>query len=58
MTTTRSYRTAMPIDVAASELRACAGSQLDPAVVDAVLASVAAREPARLDAPPRELATA
>ena len=38
MTTDRSYRSAMPQDVALAELRGCAGSQFDPAVVDAILA--------------------
>jgi putative nucleotidyltransferase with HDIG domain len=42
MTTTRSYRRALPAHVAAHELRECAGSQFDPAVVDAVLAILAA----------------
>jgi putative nucleotidyltransferase with HDIG domain len=37
MTTTRSYRTAMPRAAAIAELRACAGSQFDPRVVDALL---------------------
>jgi putative nucleotidyltransferase with HDIG domain len=37
MTTTRSYRTAMPVADAAAELERCAGSQFDPAVVSAVL---------------------
>lgn len=33
MTTTRSYRRAMSTDAAVAELRACAGTQFDPAVV-------------------------
>ncbi len=37
MTTTRSYRAAMPEEAAAHELRAHAGSQFDPAVVATVL---------------------
>jgi HD-GYP domain-containing protein (c-di-GMP phosphodiesterase class II) len=37
MTTTRSYRKAMSIDVAVAELTANAGTQFDPAVVAAVL---------------------
>jgi HD-GYP domain-containing protein (c-di-GMP phosphodiesterase class II) len=37
MTTTRSYRAALSPDVAAQELRDCAGSQFDATVVDAVL---------------------
>jgi HD-GYP domain-containing protein (c-di-GMP phosphodiesterase class II) len=40
MTTTRSYRAAMPAAAAAAELRACAGTQFDPRVVDAVLGLV------------------
>jgi HD domain len=38
MTTTRPYREAMPAAAAVAELRACAGSQFDPAVVEALLA--------------------
>ncbi|HSK49002.1 MAG TPA: HD domain-containing phosphohydrolase, partial [Solirubrobacterales bacterium] len=34
MTTTRSYRKAMPTAVALTELRACAGTQFDPRVVE------------------------
>ena len=40
MTTTRSYRQAMPPAAAIAELRACAGSQLDPTVVDVLIACV------------------
>jgi HD-GYP domain-containing protein (c-di-GMP phosphodiesterase class II) len=40
MTTTRAYRAALPPDVAAQELRDCAGSQFDPTVVAAVLAVI------------------
>jgi putative nucleotidyltransferase with HDIG domain len=40
MTTNRSYRGALAPEVAAQELRDCAGSQFDPAVVEAVLAVV------------------
>ena len=41
MTTTRSYRAALTADVAAEELRRCAGSQFDATVVNAVLSAVA-----------------
>jgi HD domain len=41
MTTTRSYRPAMPAAEALAELRRHAGSQFDPAVVDAILRVVA-----------------
>jgi HD-GYP domain-containing protein (c-di-GMP phosphodiesterase class II) len=37
MTTTRSYRKAMSVEVAVAELRACAGTQFDPAVVKALV---------------------
>ena len=37
MTTNRPYRKAMPMSVAADELRRCAGTQFDPAVVAAVV---------------------
>jgi len=40
MTTTRSYRKAMPAHVALAELTANAGSQFDPAVVDALVAII------------------
>jgi putative nucleotidyltransferase with HDIG domain len=36
MTTTRSYRKAMPLETALDELRACAGTQFDPAVTAAL----------------------
>ena len=43
----RAYRTALGRRVAIEELRACAGTQFDPAVVDAFLAEVdsAVRDP-------------
>src|SRR3954470_23328984 len=37
MTTTRSYRAAMPLEAAVEELRRCAGTQFDPRVVDALV---------------------
>ena len=37
MTTTRSYRAALPAAVAAAELRRCAGSQFDAAIVSCLL---------------------
>jgi HD-GYP domain-containing protein (c-di-GMP phosphodiesterase class II) len=40
MTTTRSYRKAMPVEKAIEELRANAGSQFDPQVVAALIATV------------------
>jgi putative nucleotidyltransferase with HDIG domain len=40
MTTTRSYRQAMPPAAAAAELVRCAGTQFDPAVVDALLSVI------------------
>jgi putative nucleotidyltransferase with HDIG domain len=40
MTTDRAYRAALPVEVATQEMRDCAGSQFDPAVVDAVLAVI------------------
>ena len=51
MTTDRSYRRAMSVEVALDELRRCAGEQFDPRVVaalDEVLASRVSRgEPAK-----------
>ncbi len=38
MTTTRSYRKAMPMSVALEELHRCSGTQFDPAVVKALVA--------------------
>jgi len=37
MRTDRSYRKALPLDVAVGELRRCTGTQFDPRVVDALL---------------------
>jgi putative nucleotidyltransferase with HDIG domain len=39
MTTTRSYRKAMTVEDAVAELRACAGTQFDPKVADALIAA-------------------
>jgi putative nucleotidyltransferase with HDIG domain len=41
MTTDRPYRAAMPVDEALAELRRGTGTQFDPAVVEAVMATVA-----------------
>ena len=38
MTTDRSYRKAMPLDVAIAELRRCSGTQFDPRVVTTLVA--------------------
>jgi putative nucleotidyltransferase with HDIG domain len=43
MTTDRPYRAALPLTDALAELRACAGTQFDPAVVQALCAVVEAR---------------
>lgn len=40
MTSDRSYRRALSHEVAAAELRSCAGTQFDPRVVDALLATL------------------
>jgi len=45
MTTDRPYRAAMPLADALAELRACAGTQFDPGVVEALCAVVAGRQP-------------
>ncbi len=37
MTTTRSYRTAMPVSAAVAEMQRCAGSQFDPQVVESLI---------------------
>ena len=47
MTAERPYRTAMSVECALSELRSCAGTQFDAAVVDALTAVVAERRGAR-----------
>jgi hypothetical protein len=36
MTSTRAYRSARPVEEALAELRLCAGTQFDPAIVDAL----------------------
>jgi HD-GYP domain-containing protein (c-di-GMP phosphodiesterase class II) len=53
MTTTRSYREAMPIAAAVAEMRRCAGAQFDPRVVAALLdhVLVSARSRALKDLP-------
>jgi HD-GYP domain-containing protein (c-di-GMP phosphodiesterase class II) len=38
MTTTRTYRKAMPLEAALAEVRACAGTQFDPQVAEALVA--------------------
>jgi putative nucleotidyltransferase with HDIG domain len=45
MTTDRAYRAALPPEVAADELRRCAGSQFDPVVATAALEAVGAPAP-------------
>ena len=46
MTTTRSYRRAMPLDEAIAEIERCAGSHFDPDVAAALLAVVRSQETA------------
>ena len=46
MTADRPYRTAMSTEVALSELHACAASQFDPAVVDALIGVITRRRDA------------
>jgi HD-GYP domain-containing protein (c-di-GMP phosphodiesterase class II) len=50
MTTNRSYRDALPSEVARAELIACSGSQFDPRVVEAML-EIVAPDAAALSAP-------
>jgi len=50
MTTTRSYRAAMAPEAAAGELVRCSGTQFDPTVVEAVVATVGATPAAQPDA--------
>ena len=59
MTSDRPYRSAMPVDDALEELRANAGSQFDPQIVE-VLAAVARRpEPGEIEpAPPARIVAA
>jgi HD-GYP domain-containing protein (c-di-GMP phosphodiesterase class II) len=49
MTTDRSYRAAMTHEAAVAELRRCAGTQFDPAVVDALVAVADRHAPGRLE---------
>ena len=53
MTTTRSYRDARSPDEALEELRRCAGSQFDPAIVEAFLSLHAAGSVPLGGVPPR-----
>ena len=48
MTTDRSYRAAMPVADALAELRGCAGTQFDPAVVEAIVTVVERETPKSL----------
>jgi len=45
MTTDRPYRSAMSLSAAISELKSCAGTQFDPAVVAALIDMLAASQP-------------
>jgi HD-GYP domain-containing protein (c-di-GMP phosphodiesterase class II) len=40
MTSDRSYRKALPVEVAVEELRTCSGTQFDPQVVDALVTAL------------------
>ena len=40
MTSDRSYRKALPVEVALGELRSCSGTQFDPQVVDALITAL------------------
>jgi HD-GYP domain-containing protein (c-di-GMP phosphodiesterase class II) len=50
MTTDRSYRKALPFDVAVAEIRAGAGAQFDPRVAEVLLATVGAADDAAIAA--------
>ena len=49
MTTTRSYRKAMPLLDAIGEMQDCAGSQFDPEVVDALVGLIRSARPGQPD---------
>jgi HD-GYP domain-containing protein (c-di-GMP phosphodiesterase class II) len=51
MTTTRSYRAALPVETAIAELRENAGTQFDPQVVEALVRVVERRQPSPLGEP-------
>ena len=53
MTTDRSYRKAMPLDEAVAELRRSSGTQFDPRVVDALIASLDGYDAGSVVAPPK-----
>jgi HD-GYP domain-containing protein (c-di-GMP phosphodiesterase class II) len=40
MTSDRSYRKALAVEVAVEELRTCSGTQFDPQVVDALVTAL------------------
>jgi HD-GYP domain-containing protein (c-di-GMP phosphodiesterase class II) len=58
MTTTRSYRKGMSVDVAVAELTANSGTQFDPAVVTAVLGVLERPSPSPAATPSDSEATA
>jgi HD-GYP domain-containing protein (c-di-GMP phosphodiesterase class II) len=45
MTSDRSHRKALPVELAIEELQACAGSQFDPGVVAALLEVIRLSQP-------------
>jgi HD-GYP domain-containing protein (c-di-GMP phosphodiesterase class II) len=55
MTTSRSYRKALPRHVAVGELRRCSGTQFDPAVVDSLLRILGREEPELLASRPHQV---
>jgi HD-GYP domain-containing protein (c-di-GMP phosphodiesterase class II) len=57
MTTDRSYRKAMPLDEAVAELQRSSGTQFDPLVVDALIASLDSYEEPVAALPKIELST-
>ena len=54
MTSSRTYRKALPLEVALCEIRRCSGTQFDPALAEVFLRTSPGRLPRAAERPPRQ----